>query len=740
MRLDLSFSKDSARYSIVALSALTFALTVAVGGYFSYLDRGIRDSNQATHIYVDDVTSITDALSNLRDAIGYGGFIHHFKNYVIRRDDRYAELADAEMKHALTLVEKLSNAFLDGGAAVHLFTVQAMIQEYQRNLAFAVGEGKDLPIAELDTLVKVDDGPAVKALSELDKIRARRLARDVEIGDASANHLAVASEFGIFFVALIVLFGGVTLWVVLRSNKKLRLALNEIDVLIEGAPNAILCIDEEGIIQRCNEDACALFGYPQEDLTGLHVDKLVPQEVNAEHRAFRENFLQNPHSGPMTNREGLKAVSRDGREIPVEIDLSVVKQNEGQQVVAFVRDVSLLQQKKMELQEANKKALEAIDAKSQFMATMSHELRTPLNAVIGFSELLQMKAEKGATQEELANYGRSIGRSGKDLLTLINDILDFAKIDSGNFEISEAPFYLSEVIGNIHSGFEARAVELGVDLQSKIESMNNVVLGDQMRIKQVLYNLLDNAIKFGRGGVVNFAARAIPQKNSKLVLEVAITDHGIGIDPVRLETIFDPFHQADASIAREFGGTGLGLSISRSLARLLGGDITVRSELGKGSTFKASFMLQDLKALNPQTLSQALRKADEQDNDFGLTILAVDDVEPNLDVVENVLTDMGCIVIKARNGEEAVKWCQSYRPDAILMDIHMPIMNGLDAAANIIKTVGIDNAPPVFAWTADVTCGELLKQSKTPWQGIITKPTVRNDLILAMRQVAANGQ
>jgi|GEM_PF-5012133 len=735
MRPGLFNKKFSLRFLLAFSAILTLLITSAAGGYFLYLDRGIERSNRAVHRYVEDVSAISDSLSRLRDAIGYGGFIHDFKNYVIRRDDEYARNAATEMDRALGIVDHLAGALEDASAAEHLVTVRSTILEYRKQLEFAVGQGRDLSVTELDAIVKVDDGPAQNALAVLDEIRSQKIADDLLAGDESTRDLMFASELGFVLVGLIAVFGGFTLFIVLRTNKALKTAFSEIDVLIEGAPNAILCVGETGLVERCNQEACRLFDYQPSELTGMHVDQLVPAGNREAHARHRNAYLDQSDPGPVSNRDGLQAVDKTGREFPVEIDLSVIRANGSPKVVAFVRDVSDLHRQREELIKSNKKAMEASEAKSHFMAIMSHELRTPLNAVIGFSELVQMKADKGASPSELANYAKSIARSGKDLLSLINDILDFAKIDSGRFDVAEAPFYLPEVLSNIYSGFAVRATENGVDLKCEIAAMDNIVLGDAMRIKQVLFNLLDNAIKFGRGGAVEFDARTNSLENSTIELVVSITDHGIGIAPDRISTIFDPFHQADARIAREFGGTGLGLSISRSLARLMGGDIVVKSELGKGSTFTATFVLHDLQSLSPMAYVETLAKAEEQDNDFGLTVLVVDDVELNLNVAETVLMDMGCIVVKARNGEEAVKWCRSHKPDVILMDIHMPGMNGIDAAARIMEINGQDKAPPVFAWTADVTCGDLLKSTETPWLGIITKPTSRSDLIAALVRV-----
>ncbi|WP_425404778.1 ATP-binding protein [Hwanghaeella sp.] len=736
MRWNVLESAKHSRVVTAVAAVLTLAIITASAGYFLYLDRGIQASNDAVHEYANDVAKITDSLSDLRDAIGYGGLIHEFKNYIIRRDDQYARRSEEAMDRATVLLEALSDAYPDERARRHLSVVREMVLQYRTSLDFALNEGRELSIAELDSLVRIDDRPALKALDELDLIRSEKIADDLATGDRTAQSLITASEWGMLLVGLVALFGGLTLYVLLRTNARLTSAYDEIDVLIREAPTAILGIDEQGRIQRCNQNACDLLGFPPDELIGLQIEQALPTTLSGDEKSNLIRHLRPGHADKSSTRDSITIVDKEGQQVSIEIDASVIRQGGRHLTVAFIRDVSAEQQQKLKLIEASRRALEANAAKSRFMATMSHELRTPLNAVIGFSELVQIKAEQGAPKDVLAGYAKNIGRSGTDLLGLINDILDFAKIDSGKFDVAEEPIDISELLGNVHSGFEAKAKEFGVDLRSNIGSINAFVLGDAMRLKQVLYNLLDNAIKFGKGGTVEFGAQIRSGGDSFVELAIRVSDQGIGIHEDRIESIFDPFHQADATIAREFGGTGLGLSISRSLTRLMGGDITVESEPGAGSVFTATFRLKDLHFSSPESYAQSLKKAEEQDNDFGLTVLLVDDVEPNLDIAGAVLSDVGCVVAKARNGQEAVEWCRTGRPDLILMDIHMPIMDGIEAASMISGLNNAENVPSFFAWTADVTSGDLLKSSDATWRGVITKPTVRSDLIRALKQVA----
>ena len=221
-----------------------------------------------------------------------------------------------------------------------------------------------------------------------------------------------------------------------------------------------------------------------------------------------------------------------------------------------------------------------------------------------------------------------------------------------------------------------------------------------------------------------------------LALEVLIEDSGIGIEADRIDRIFDPFAQSDSSIARDFGGTGLGLPISRHLSRLMGGDVSVISKIDQGSTFSATFVFRDLTKLH-QSLS-ILDKGSTLPGKarLGLSVLAVDDVETNLDVLETMLHDMDCSIYKVRNGQEAIEWTKDHSADVILMDLHMPVLDGVSAARAIKKMPGAKSQIPIYAWTADVTSKKTLKSSNVDWAGTILKPTTRNSLLLALKHTA----
>ena len=347
----------------------------------------------------------------------------------------------------------------------------------------------------------------------------------------------------------------------------------------------------------------------------------------------------------------------------------------GQFAVVFL---NVTERKRAEeaMREAKAAAVAANAAKSQFLANMSHELRTPMNAILGMIDVALPKATDPVVQDCLQT-----ARGSADLLlTLLNDLLDSARIESGKLELEAAPFSLRRMVGQITRTLSARASEKGVGFSCRLpEGTPDALLGDRMRLQQVLLNLAGNAIKFTERGDVEISVRALSQAG-EACLEFAVRDTGIGIPPATLELLFQPFAQADASMARRFGGTGLGLSISKNLVELMGGRITVESQLGQGSTFAFTVRLplahevpadHEAPAVLPRAACAPLR------------LLLVEDNPANQKLATYILQDRGHRVDLAGDGQEAISLAEQRRYDVILMDVQMPGMDGLEAALAI---------------------------------------------------------
>jgi len=347
---------------------------------------------------------------------------------------------------------------------------------------------------------------------------------------------------------------------------------------------------------------------------------------------------------------------------------------------------------------AKQKAEEAAMAKQQFLSTMSHEIRTPLNAVIGMTHLLFQENPR----EDQLEYLNALKFSGENLLVLINDILDFSKIDAGKVFFEEISFSIKELINGIKQTFIYRTEEKGLKLMVMVDAgIADYVLGDSTRLNQVLTNLIGNAIKFTEKGSVKIEIKLVKETNRLVEIEFSVQDTGIGIPADKLEYIFDSFTQAGPDTTRKYGGTGLGLAISKKLLELQNSDLMIESTPGKGSRFFFQLTFKKSPEKSTQVLTMDLEEKFDQLK--GKRILHVEDNEVNQIVAEKLLVKKGIQVDHAGNGKEALEKLTKNNYDLILMDLHMPEMNGYEAA----KAIRVDKDPkissiPIIAITASV--------------------------------------
>ncbi|MBK6734896.1 MAG: response regulator [bacterium] len=365
-------------------------------------------------------------------------------------------------------------------------------------------------------------------------------------------------------------------------------------------------------------------------------------------------------------------------------------------------------------------------AKDQFLATMSHEIRTPMNGVLGMAETLS--ATNLDTQQR--EYLHIITRSVESLLNIINDILDYSKITSSSLALESVPVDLEQVLGDIHSLLRTSAENQGIELEFEVEpAAHGWFLGDPTRIRQIVLNLVGNAIKFTQRGGVRVTCRA-GEFADGCNLELKIRDSGIGIPADRLGAIFRQFEQADNSTTRRYGGTGLGLAISRKLARMMGGDIAVKSTEGKGSTFTVLLRLERTeKPVAVPVPEPAVLP------DFGLRALVAEDNKFNQVVVRNLAKRIGISVDIAENGAEAVRMVGEGAYDLVLMDIRMPVMNGYEAAARIRARGDEIASIPILAVTAEATKADIQQCLDAGMDQHLSKPLRIADVAAAVQRL-----
>ena len=491
---------------------------------------------------------------------------------------------------------------------------------------------------------------------------------------------------------------------------------------LESAPDAIVIVDTEGKIQLVNFQTEQLFGYTRSELIGKEVEVLMPSDYKNVHHGHREQFSNAPKARAMGKGMELFGQHKDGSVFPVAISISKLETEEDALMVATIRDVSY--EKKIEkaliyakesAEKAKQIAEDAMQAKQTFLSNMSHEIRTPMTAIIGFSKVL-LKTDLTEKQQE---YIAAIKTSSDALLVLINDILDLAKVDSGKMTFDVLPFNLKSSISIMLHLFDIKFQEKRLKLVTDFDkAIPEFMLGDSVRLNQIMLNLVSNAIKFTSEGEITVSVHLKSEDNETVTIEFVVADTGIGIPENMLATIFENFEQATTSTARLFGGTGLGLAIVKKLVEKQGGVIDVKSKLGEGSTF--SFVISFQKSQSETLLTTGLT-AIELDKDIKhLNVLVVEDVPLNQLLMKIILDDFGFEREIAENGKIAIEKLQSTSFDIILMDLQMPEMNGYEATEVIRKK--LNSSIPIIALTADVTGADLAQCKAVGMNDHIAKP------------------
>lgn len=493
-------------------------------------------------------------------------------------------------------------------------------------------------------------------------------------------------------------------------------------LLADNLGDVIARVAANGLIDYVSPAAQTLLGYDLQAVTGCTAQSFIHPDDWPMVRRLTVRSL----TGASSERIQHRVVHRDGRAIWVESHCRPLPCTEGQRpaIVLTLSDISERKRLEQEWIAARDRAEAADRAKSEFLANMSHELRTPLTSVIGFSGLLQESSGLSADQ---ARYVDRIATSSKALLGVINDILDYSKLEANAVSLEDRPFSVGKMIEGAAGIVEAQCTERGLSLVVDCApDLPATLTGDESRLRQVTLNFLSNAVKFTASGEIRLQVSMVDG-----MLRIAVSDTGIGIASEKLDALFDRFSQADASTTRLYGGTGLGLSISRKLIELMSGTLGVESRLGRGSTFwfEVPARLAQQPAVSPPEQAAPLMQ--------GLRILVADDVAANRELITAIMTSLGASVDTVPDGAQAVAGVQGADYDIVLMDVHMPVLDGLGATQAIRALPEPRGSTRIVALTANVQADQVLKCSEAGMDGHVGKPIRIVELVEAIQRAMA---
>ncbi len=485
--------------------------------------------------------------------------------------------------------------------------------------------------------------------------------------------------------------------------------------IVDTAVDGIITIDECGQIESFNNAACTIFGYTEEEALGRNVSLLMPSPDREQHDSYLQHYAQTQIKKIIGIGREVVGQHKDGTTFPLDLSISEVCLRSRRTFTGIIRNITTRKHAEEELIATRDQALAAAHAKSAFLANMSHEIRTPMNGVIGMTSLL-LDSGLDSNQQDLAE---TVKHSGEHLMTLLNDILDFSKIEAGKFDLEMTNFDLRLAIEEIMELLAEKAHAKQLDFVGLVNAAVPTALrGDPGRIRQILLNLLGNALKFTEQGEVAVEVTVKEEWDQEILLRFQVSDTGIGLSKNAQERLFQSFTQADTSTTRKYGGTGLGLVISKQLAEMMGGAIGVESQVGVGSQFWFTILVEKQSA--PQAAPP------ERENLKGLRAYFVDDNATNLKLLQQYAEMWGLSYVSSQSGAEALVQLRKNHTngtpfDLALLDYHMPEMDGFDLARQVKADPDLSDLPLVLLTSVGFR-GDAKGAQDIGFAGYLTKP------------------
>ncbi len=572
---------------------------------------------------------------------------------------------------------------------------------------------------------------AKKDGSEFEPLEANIRCKDGTVRTVMADAAPLGESFaGEHLVILIDLTDRIKIEESLRNSKIF------VESIIDQSPINMWISDDKGVLIRANKALREQLKVTDDEIVGKY--NIFDDPIIEEHGFMPQvhDVFDNGHTARFTiaydtSLNGNLHLENTSKST-LEVTISPVINSEGKVTNAIIQHLDIGELKLLEenLRAAMLAAESANRAKSEFLANMSHEIRTPMNGVLGMAHLLEMTS----LTIEQREYIEALKLSGKNLLSVITDILDLSKIEAGKIIVESAEFSLHHCINDVVLMLKTVAYEKRLTLDLKLSKDIPILLvGDQLRIKQILLNLLGNAVKFTAQGHVTISTKIVEQQDNFVLLQIAVRDSGIGISPESLDTIFRPFIQEDGSFTRKYGGTGLGLTISLRLAELMGGTIRVESSPGVGSCFTVTLPFSV--GRDTANIQTAPSKTTVGWDGPPLRILFAEDDQVNIKFGATLLKKWGLDVIVVEDGRECLTALEQGTFDLVLMDIQMPVMNGEEALREIrSKEQGTNNHQPVIAMTAYSMHGDMERFLGVGFDGYVAKPLITSDLVVEIKR------
>ncbi|WP_373088493.1 PAS domain-containing sensor histidine kinase [Sneathiella sp.] len=575
-------------YKRVGFVVLSIILLISfAGGLYSInLARQFGDTQRQLAMFDKRLVEKTRLNNVLETAFGYGGFIHNFKNYVLRQDIEYKQNVESSYVKIIDALNAYHKFPIGSSEKQALDDIRATVNAYWKNLPrtealIAAGT----PIREIDARVRVDDARAIDGLNFLSAVRDSSFSKRLEIVTdmvevENREILIIQLTIAAFMFVVILMFWWIfkyeKAW--LLAQRRLRASETKFREIINNSADAIITSDGNGRAEIFNRAAVKIFGYEASEMIGQHVALLMPEEERPQHEAFFR--ASSPPGNPEDKfPQGFRGRRKDGSLFPIEMTVAPYYVNSEMAYVGILRDITEKKKAEEMLVNTMRSAIDAHKTKNLFIANMNHELRTPLNAIIGYTDIMVLEIFGALQPPKYREYVDDINGAGRHLLAIISDLLDLGAIEEGKLELERQVFRLAEIVNDSLKIIMKQAELAGVTLKYNPEDFDVSLFADARRLKQVLLNVLNNSIKFTeRDGMISMHCT----KEDDAVV-ISIEDTGIGVAEEDISIIFEPFQQARETHMTAKEGTGLGLPLSRNLVELHGGTMEFKSELGKGS-------------------------------------------------------------------------------------------------------------------------------------------------------------